>query len=172
MRVLSVSCWSCLNKKVASPALVGSPIRFAARRPSPHATIATLPDSSVCLITTLYPGTDSVLEQPGALVVKRPLSLALRLAILSSTEVRTFERRGAHFRGTDTHFGGQIQVHFTRNTVLRPSLTVGKLSHGIGAHFRGIGCALSRDRVRTFERWGARFRETRCALSSDVFRPN
>jgi hypothetical protein len=134
MHTHSVSCWRLSDKAAAIFALDDSFVRWSTRRPFPR-TISTLHNSSASLITTFCPGKDSGIEESCAIDVKRPLPFPLVTPIQSSKGVRAFGRRGAHFREKYTRLGGKIQVHFTSKTVIRASLTVGKASQSIGAHF-------------------------------------
>jgi hypothetical protein len=151
MHTHSVSCWRVSDKAAVIVAWFGSPVRWSTRHPSCR-TMLTLPDRPACLITTLDPGTDFVVEEPGVIVVKWPLPLPLVPAIQYSKGVRTFARRGAHFRTKSIRLVVKIPVHFTLKTGLRPSFIGRKSSHCIGAHLRTKGCALLHEGVRTFGR--------------------
>jgi hypothetical protein len=158
MHTHSVSCWRLSDKAAVIVAWCDSPVRWSTRCLS-WRTMLTLPDRSACLITSLDPGTDFVVEEPGVTVVKWPLPLSLVPAIQYSKGVRAFARRGAHFRTKSIRLVVKIPVHFALKTGLRPLFIVRKSSHCIGAHLRTKWRALSGEGVRTFGRRGAHFRE-------------
>jgi hypothetical protein len=148
----SVPCWCCSVKNVPVFASGSTPVRFPVLVPGSDSTLPVHPHHDLTrsprsLTTT--PVVSVHIDHPllGQNVCRNGLTslklLTLRPFIHALKGMHTFGGRCARFRGADTRFLGQIQVHSTLKTVLRPSLTVRKPSHGISAHFRGTGCELS-----------------------------
>jgi hypothetical protein len=166
MHTHSVSCWRVSDKTAAIFAWVGSHVRWSTRRPSTR-TISTLHNSSACLITTFYLCTDSVLEESGAINVKRPLPFPLVPPIQSSKGVCTcahsrkgafgLGRRGVRFEENYPYFEENVQTTIN----LKPEQYQVVVMH---ESRREKGRSVSREGAFGLGRSDVRFGEKRCLL--------
>jgi len=143
MNTLRVSCWHFSDKDFTSWVSGSICVRF----PTPlHCTNGlTKAPWSLTVPPAASVKPDSLLL--GKMVCNNRLKYPRLYSFILSTEVskgaRTFGRRSTHFREQSPRLLGQIQVHSSLKTVLRPSLLVRKPSHGIGVRFREKSCAPS-----------------------------
>ena len=152
MNTLRVSCWHFSDKDFTSWVSDSICVRFPTPLHDTNGFTQAPWTLTVPPVASVKP--DSLLL--GRVVCRNRLK-RLRLSPIAlcaeaSKRVRTFGRSSARFRENYTRFWDKIQAHFTLKMGPRPSLTVEKSGHCIGAHFREKGCAFSGEVVRTFGR--------------------
>jgi hypothetical protein len=142
MNTLRVSCWYFSDKDSTSWVSGSICVRFPIPLHCTDGLIQAPRSLTVPRAASVKP--DSLLL--GKIVCRHRLK-RLRLSPVAlcteaSKGVRTFGRRGVHFRENDTRLWDKIQVHLTPKTVLRLPLTAGKSSYCIGAGVLKTGCSV------------------------------